>query len=70
MNNFLAEQADFLCNNSSIYTTKHNSIWSKELSVLEFCLVINLTMGGNGAVTWPPVVATRYVSFATTLNTR
>ena len=37
---------------------------------MEFCLVINLTMGGNQAVTWPPIIATRYVSFATTLNTR
>ena len=37
---------------------------------MEFCLVINLTMGGNLAVTWPPVIATRFVSFATTLNTR
>ena len=37
---------------------------------MEFCLVINLTMGGNQAVTWPPVVATMHVSFATTLNTR
>ena len=37
---------------------------------MEFCLVINLTMGGNRAVTWPPIVATRYVSFATILNTR
>ena len=33
---------------------------------MEFCLVIN----GNLAVTWPPMIATRYVSFATTLNTR
>ena len=37
---------------------------------MEFCLVINLTVGGNQAVTWPPITATRYVSFATTLNTR
>ena len=37
---------------------------------MEFCLVINLTMGGIRAVTWPPVIATRNVSFATTLNTR
>ena len=36
---------------------------------MEFCLVINLTMGGNRTVTWPAIVATRYVSFATTLNT-
>ena len=35
-----------------------------------FCLVINVTMGGNQAVTWPPIIATRYVRFATTLNTR
>ena len=37
---------------------------------MEFCLVINLTMGGNRAVTWPPIIATGNVSFATTLNTR
>ena len=37
---------------------------------MEFCLVKNLTIGGNWAVTWPPMVSTRYVSFATTLNTR
>ena len=36
---------------------------------MEFCLVLNLTMGGKLAVTWPPKIATRYVSFATTLNT-
>ena len=36
---------------------------------MEFCLVINLTMGGNGAVTWSPIIATKYVSFATTSNT-
>ena len=33
---------------------------------MEFCLVINLTMGGNQAVTWQPIIATRYVSSATT----
>ena len=33
-------------------------------------MVINLTMCSNWAVTWPPIVATRYVSFDTTLNTR
>ena len=37
---------------------------------MEFCLVINLTVCGTLAVTWPPMIATRYVSFATTLNTR
>ena len=37
---------------------------------MEFCLVINLAMCGDLAVTWPPIIATRYVSFATTLNTR
>ena len=37
---------------------------------MEFCLVLNLTMGGNQAVTWPPIIATRYVSFAPALNTR
>ena len=35
---------------------------------MEFCLALNLTMGGNPAVTWPPIIAN--VSFATTLNTR
>ena len=28
---------------------------------VEFCLVVNLTMGGNWAVTWAPIIATRYV---------
>ena len=37
---------------------------------IEFRLDINLTMCGNLAVTWPPMVATRYVYFAATLNTR
>ena len=37
---------------------------------IQFCLGINLTADGNRAVTWPPIIATRYVSFATTLNTR
>ena len=36
---------------------------------MELCLVINLTIGGNWAVTRPPMIATRYVTFATTLNT-
>ena len=36
----------------------------------ELCFVINLTMGGNWAATWPPITATGYVSFATILNTR
>ena len=33
-------------------------------------LVINMTPGGNRAVKWPPIIATKYVSFATTLNNR
>ena len=37
---------------------------------MEFRLVIYLTKGGNWAVTWPPIIVTRCVSFATTLNTR
>ena len=37
---------------------------------MEFCLVINLTISGNQAVTWPPITAIRYVNFATTLNSR
>ena len=36
---------------------------------MEFCLVLNLTMGGKPAVTWPPKLATRYVNFATTTST-
>ena len=35
---------------------------------MEFCLVSNLTMCGNLADTWLPKIATRYVSFATTLK--
>ena len=27
---------------------------------MEFCLVINLTMNGKWAVTWPPIIATGY----------
>ena len=30
----------------------------------EFCLVINLTRGGNWSVIQPPVFATKYLSFA------
>ena len=30
---------------------------------MEFGFVISLTMGGIWAVIWPPVIATRYVSF-------
>ena len=37
---------------------------------MEFCLVINLTMGGNRAVACPPIIAIRNVSFATILNIR
>ena len=37
---------------------------------MEFCLVLNLTMCGDLAVTWLPKLTTRYVSFATALNTR
>ena len=36
----------------------------------ELCLVINLTKGGNWAIQQPPVFATGYVCFATTLYTR
>ena len=38
---------------------------------MEIYWVINLTMGGNRAVVWPPVIATGsgYVSLLTTLNT-
>ena len=56
-NNFLEEQADFHCNNNSVYKTKQNSKWSKALSIdhREFCLVIYLTMGGNKALICPQV---------------
>ena len=37
---------------------------------MEFCLVLNMTMGGKPAVTWPPKIATTYVSFATILYSR
>ena len=37
---------------------------------MEFCSVTNRTIGRNWAVAWPPVIAARYFSFATTLNTR
>ena len=37
---------------------------------MEFGLVIKLTMGGKRIVTWPSLIGTRYVRFATTLNTR
>ena len=48
-----------------------NSLWSKALSmsltIWNFCLVIKLTMGGNWAVSWPPInFANRNVTFATT----
>ena len=39
------------------------------LTIWNFVLS-KLTTGGNQAVSWPQVIATRYVSFATTLNTR
>ena len=74
INNFLAEQADFHCNNSFIYKTKHNAIIVKGIinafDHMECCLVINLTMGGNRTVRWPQIDATRYVRFATTLNSK
>ena len=37
---------------------------------MEFCLILNMTMGGKLAVTWLRLIATRCVSFASTLNTR
>ena len=36
---------------------------------MELCLVINLTKGGNLAITRPPIFATGYVSFATAFYT-
>ena len=33
---------------------------------IELCLVINLTTGGIWAIPRPPILATGYVSFATT----
>ena len=40
------------------------------LTIWNFVWSINLTMGGNWAVTQPPIIATGYVSFSTALNTR
>ena len=37
------------------------------LTIWNFVLS-KMTTGGNRAVSWPPVIATRFVSFATTLN--
>ena len=37
---------------------------------MQFSLVINLTIGGNWAVTWPAIISTGYASFATALKTR
>ena len=37
---------------------------------MEFCFVINLTLGGNWAVIKQTMFATRYVSFATTFYIR
>ena len=37
---------------------------------MEFCLVISLTKGGNWANPLPPIFATGYVNFATSLYTR
>ena len=35
---------------------------------MEFCLVINLTVDGNRAVIWPPIIATMYASYSSTLT--
>ena len=37
---------------------------------MELCLVINLTKGGNWAISRPPIFATGYVSFSNTFYTR
>ena len=70
----MEKHANCHCNNSSADKTKHNSIWSKALSmpltILELCLVINLTKGGNWAITLSQLFDTGYVSFATTIYTR
>ena len=54
---------------------KHNSIIMVKGIIyafdhMEFCLVLNLTIGGNRAVTWPPIIDTWNVGFATALNPR
>ena len=73
---FLEQQAvPFSLKNSSVYKTKHSSIIMikgiiNAFDHMKFCLVVNLTIGGKPAVTWPPIVATGYVGFATTLNTQ
>ena len=63
---FLAQQADL--HGKKMFITQNTlpcGVWN-----MEICLVLNLTMGGKLAVTWPPKIATRYVSFATPLNTK
>ena len=37
---------------------------------MALCFVINLTKDGNWAITWPPIFATGYVSFAATFLAR
>ena len=37
---------------------------------MELCFVINLTKDGKWAITRPPIFATRYVNFASTLQRR
>ena len=36
------------------------------LTVMELCFSINLIKDGNWAITWSPIIATGYFSFATT----
>ena len=44
-----------------------NSTWSKALSMYEILFGHKLTMDRKQAVTWPPITANRYVSFASIL---
>ena len=67
--NFDEQQANFYRNKSSVYKIKFHMVKGiiNVFDHIEFCLVITLTMGGNRAVTWPPINAIRYVSLAPSL---
>ena len=49
-----------------ILLIRQNTIPNNAFDHMELCFVINLTKDGNWAITWPPIFATEYVSFATT----
>ena len=62
----------FTGNKSSVYKTKQFHMVKGIINAsdhMQFSLVIHRTIGDNWAGTWPPIIATWYVSFATTFNT-